>query len=66
LPSERKDHILIETWNPLGIVGIITAFNFPNAVFGWNACLALVCGNCLIWKGSENTPLVTMVTARLL
>lgn len=66
IPSERKDHVLFERWNPLGIVGVITAFNFPHAVFGWNACIALVTGNCLIWKGSEMTSLVTLATAIIL
>lgn len=66
IPSERKDHLLLETWNPLGIVGVISAFNFPHAVFGWNACLALVCGNCVVWKGSEHTGLITMATSNIL
>lgn len=66
LPSERSEHVLMENWNPLGVVGVLTAFNFPHAVFGWNACLALVCGNTVVWKGSELTPLVTMVTGKLL
>lgn len=66
IPSEREDHVIVERWNPLGIVGVITAFNFPHAVFGWNACIALVTGNCLIWKGSEMTSLVTLATAIIL
>lgn len=49
LPSERASHVLMEVWNPLGAVGIITAFNFPAAVFGWNAAISLVCGNVQIW-----------------
>lgn len=66
LPSERKDHVLLETWNPLGVVGVITAFNFPHAVFAWNCCIALVCGNCVFWKGSEMTGLVTLATTKIL
>ena len=57
LPSERAQHKLLETWQPLGVVGIISAFNFPMAVWAWNASLALVCGNTLVWKPSEKTPL---------
>lgn len=66
IPSERKDHLLIETWNPMGVVGVITAFNFPHAVFAWNCFIALVCGNCVVWKGSESTGLVTMATTKIL
>ena len=66
IPSERDNHVILERWNPLGIVGVITAFNFPHAVFGWNACIALVTGNCLIWKGSEMTGLVTIATSIIL
>ena len=66
IPSERKDHILIERWNPLGVIGVITAFNFPHAVFGWNVALALVCGNCVVWKGSGTTGLVTIATSLIL
>ncbi|KAL9228505.1 hypothetical protein vseg_004081 [Gypsophila vaccaria] len=60
IPSERPNHAMLEVWNPLGIVGVITAFNFPSAVLGWNACIALVCGNCVVWKGAPTTPLVTI------
>lgn len=42
-------HVLMEQWNPLGLVGVITAFNFPAAVFGWNHAIGMVCGNCTIW-----------------
>ena len=52
MPSERPDHRLQELWQPLGVVGCITAFNFPMAVFAWNFCLASVCGNSIIWKPS--------------
>lgn len=62
IPSERPDHMMMEQWNPLGIVGVITAFNFPCAVFGWNFALAAICGDLCLWKGSETTPLVTLAT----
>ena len=55
--SERPEHRMYEQWHPLGIVGIISAFNFPVAVWSWNAMIAAVCGNVLVWKGSEKTPL---------
>ncbi len=57
IASERPHHRMIEQWHPLGVVGIITAFNFPVAVWAWNAALALVCGDPIIWKPSEKTPL---------
>ncbi|MEQ1549406.1 MAG: aldehyde dehydrogenase family protein [Chakrabartia sp.] len=60
IASERPDHRMIETWHPLGPVAIITAFNFPVAVWAWNATLALVCGNPVIWKPSEKTPLTAI------
>ncbi|KAM2448061.1 hypothetical protein PS1_018311 [Malus domestica] len=66
IPSERPDHMMFEVWNPLGIVGVITAFNFPCAVLGWNACIALVCGNCVVWKGAPTTPLVTIAVTKLI
>ncbi|KAH7331412.1 hypothetical protein KP509_20G031600 [Ceratopteris richardii] len=65
LPSERPNHAMLEVWNPLGIVGVITAFNFPCAVLGWNACIALVCGNCVVWKGAPTTSLVTIATTKI-
>src|SRR5947209_6758890 len=55
--SERPGHRMYEQWHPLGIVGIISAFNFPVAVWSWNAMLAWVCGDVIIWKPSEKTPL---------
>ena len=58
IASERPSHRMIEQWHPLGVVGVITAFNFPVAVWAWNAALALVCGDPVIWKPSEKTPLV--------
>ena len=66
IASERPDHKLLETWHPLGVVGIISAFNFPMAVFAWNAALALVCGNTLVWKPSEKAPLCALALTGLL
>ena len=66
IASERPDHKLLETWHPLGVVGIISAFNFPMAVFAWNAALALVCGNTLVWKPSEKAPLSALALTGLL
>ncbi len=57
MPSERPQHRLFEQWHPLGPVGVITAFNFPVAVWAWNAMLAAVCGDTVIWKPSPHTPL---------
>lgn len=65
-PSERPGHTLQELWNPLGLVGVITAFNFPNAVYGWNATLALICGNAVLWKGASSTSLVTIATSKII
>lgn len=66
MPSERPGHKMREIWQPLGPTGIISAFNFPVAVWSWNAALALVCGNSLIWKPSEKTPLTAMACHNLL
>ncbi len=60
IATERPDHRMMETWHPLGVVGVITAFNFPVAVWSWNAALALVCGDPVIWKPSEKTPLTAL------
>lgn len=60
IASERPNHVMQETWLPLGPVGIISAFNFPVAVWSWNAALALVCGDSTIWKPSEKTPLTAL------
>ena len=60
IASERPGHRMMETWHPLGAVGVITAFNFPVAVWSWNAALALVCGDAVIWKPSEKTPLAAL------
>ena len=65
LPSERPNHRMMETWHPLGVVGIISAFNFPVAVWAWNAALALVCGNTVVWKPSEKTPLTALAVQAL-
>lgn len=62
IQSERKDHVMQENWLPLGPVGIISAFNFPVAVWSWNAALALVCGDSCLWKPSEKTPLTALAT----
>jgi aldehyde dehydrogenase (NAD+) len=62
IASERPQHRMLEQWHPLGVVGIITAFNFPVAVWAWNAALAAVCGNASIWKPSEQTPLTAIAT----
>ncbi|MEL6134362.1 MAG: aldehyde dehydrogenase family protein, partial [Bacteroidota bacterium] len=60
MQSERKHHRMYEQWHPLGIVGIISAFNFPVAVWSWNAMIAAICGNVTIWKPSEKTPLTAI------
>lgn len=65
-PSERLGHRLMETWHPLGVVGIISAFNFPVAVWSWNAVIALVCGDAVVWKPSPLTPLTAMACASLI
>jgi aldehyde dehydrogenase (NAD+) len=66
ITSERPGHRMMETWHPLGVVGIISAFNFPVAVWSWNATLALVCGNAVLWKPSEKTPLAALAVQALL
>ncbi|KAL6037147.1 hypothetical protein STEG23_022989 [Scotinomys teguina] len=66
LPSERPGHALIEQWNPLGLVGIITAFNFPVAVFGWNNAIAMITGNVCIWKGAPTTSLVSIAVTKII
>jgi aldehyde dehydrogenase (NAD+) len=63
--SERANHRLMEQWHPIGPVGVISAFNFPVAVWSWNAALALVCGDPVIWKPSEKTPLTALAVAAL-
>ncbi len=65
IASERPGHRLMETWHPLGPVGVISAFNFPVAVWSWNAALALVCGDSVVWKPSEKTPLTALAVQAL-
>ncbi|SDG30930.1 aldehyde dehydrogenase (NAD+) [Pseudomonas benzenivorans] len=65
IASERPGHHMRETWQPLGVVGVISAFNFPVAVWAWNATLALVCGDAVIWKPSEKTPLTALACQAL-
>jgi aldehyde dehydrogenase (NAD+) len=60
IASERRSHRMMETWHPLGAVGVISAFNFPVAVWSWNAALAFVCGDPVVWKSSEKTPLCAL------
>ena len=66
IASERPGHKMSETWHPMGPCGVITAFNFPVAVWSWNAALALVCGDPVIWKPSDKTPLTAMATMKIL
>lgn len=65
IASERPGHKMLETWHPAGPIGIISAFNFPVAVWAWNAALAIVCGNSIIWKPSEKTPLCSLACQHL-
>ncbi|PKO60535.1 MAG: aldehyde dehydrogenase family protein, partial [Betaproteobacteria bacterium HGW-Betaproteobacteria-18] len=65
IASERPGHRMMESWHPLGVVGVITAFNFPVAVWAWNAALALVCGDAVIWKPSEKAPLCALAVQAL-
>jgi aldehyde dehydrogenase (NAD+) len=65
IASERPGHRMMEQWHPLGVVGVITAFNFPVAVWSWNAALALVCGDPVVWKPSEKTPLTALACQAL-
>jgi aldehyde dehydrogenase (NAD+) len=66
MPSERPEHRLYEQWHPLGPVGVISAFNFPVAVYAWNAMIAAVCGDVVIWKPSEKTPVCGVAVQRIL
>lgn len=66
IPSERPDHFMMEVWNPLGIVGVITAFNFPTAVLGWNAALALICGDMVVWKPAPTACLSTIAVGKIM
>jgi aldehyde dehydrogenase (NAD+) len=65
IASERPDHRMLEQWQPLGVVGVISAFNFPVAVWSWNALLAAVCGDCVIWKPSLKTPLTALAVQNI-
>lgn len=65
IASERPSHRMFETWQPLGVVGVISAFNFPVAVWAWNAALAAVCGDVVIWKPSEKTPLTALACHKI-
>jgi len=65
IASERPDHRLMEQWHPLGVIGVITAFNFPVAVWAWNAALASVCGDAVVWKPSQQTPLCAIAVTRI-
>ena len=66
IATERPGHKMMETWHPLGVVGIVSAFNFPVAVWSWNAVIALVCGDAVLWKPSEKTPLCAVACQALL
>ncbi|MCW3011719.1 MAG: aldehyde dehydrogenase, partial [Solirubrobacterales bacterium] len=66
MPSERPGHRLMETWHPLGVVGVISAFNFPAAVWSWNTAVALVCGDTVVWKPSPMTALTAAACSALL
>lgn len=66
IATERPGHRMMETWHPLGVIGVISAFNFPVAVWAWNAALALVCGNSVVWKPSEKTPLTALAAQAVL
>jgi aldehyde dehydrogenase (NAD+) len=65
IATERAEHRMMETWHPFGVCGVISAFNFPVAVWSWNAALALVCGDPVVWKPSEKTPLTALATQAL-
>jgi len=65
IPSERPGHALLENWNPLGVIGIITAFNFPVAVYGWNSAIAMACGDTMLWKGAPTTPLTSVAITKV-
>jgi len=65
IATERPGHRMMETWHPIGVVGVISAFNFPVAVWSWNAALAYVCGDSVVWKPSEKTPLTALAVGAL-
>ena len=66
IPSERPGHVMREQWHPIGIVGIISAFNFPVAVWAWNTALAWICGDVCVWKGSEKAPLCSVACQNII
>lgn len=66
MTSERPQHRMYEQWHPLGVVGIISAFNFPVAVYSWNSMIAAVCGDVMIWKGSEKTPICSIAVQKII
>jgi aldehyde dehydrogenase (NAD+) len=66
MQSERPVHRMYEQWHPLGVIGVITAFNFPVAVWSWNALIAAVCGDCVLWKPSSETPLTAIAVQKIL
>jgi aldehyde dehydrogenase (NAD+) len=65
MPSERPDHRMYEQWHPLGVIGVITSFNFPTAVWSWNTALACVCGDSVLWKPASKTPLTAVATTKI-
>ena len=65
IQSERPDHRMSEQWHPLGVVGVITSFNFPTAVWSWNTALACVCGDSVLWKPASKTPLTAIATTKI-
>ena len=65
MPSERPGHRMYEQWHPLGLIGVISAFNFPVAVWSWNALIAAVCGDCVLWKPSLKTPLTAIAVQKI-
>ena len=66
IASERPGHRMMESWHPMGVCGVISAFNFPVAVWSWNTCLALICGDAVVWKPSEKTPLTALACDAIL
>ena len=65
IPSERENHQLEEIWNPMGVTGVITAFNFPIAVYGWNAAIAMYCGNSMLWKPPPTSTLTSIAVQNI-
>jgi aldehyde dehydrogenase family 7 protein A1 len=66
LKMKGPGHFMMEQWNPLGTVGVISAFNFPVAVYGWNSALSLVCGNTILWKGAPSTSLTAVAITKII